>query len=62
MSLVDHEYQLLIYPYEAFYQGYDVIKYLYPFLIAISNYLDCSMQELAQKREQVLKQNSYKIM
>lgn len=49
-------------PYEAFYQGYDVIKYLYPFLIAISNYLDCSMQELAQKREQVLKQNSYKIM
>ncbi|MFC6202600.1 helix-turn-helix domain-containing protein [Lactiplantibacillus nangangensis] len=49
-------------PYEAFYQGYDVIKYLYPFLIAVSNYLGCSMQDLAAKREKVLKQNSYKLM
>ena len=49
-------------PYEAFYQGYDVIKYLYPFLIAVSKYLGCNMQDLATKREKTLKQNSYKLM
>jgi len=49
-------------PLEAFYQGYDLIKYAYPFLIVIANYLNCSMQELATKREKMLKQNGYKVM
>lgn len=49
-------------PIEAFNQGYDLIKYVYPFLISIAEYLNCSMQELANKREKVLKQNGYKVM